>query len=311
MKEINERLTQLKALVREKERLAAALSKVVEQKNKAEDNKRLLYRQLEKERIDVEKLEGTTLSGFLQGLLGKKEERLEKERNEYIAAKLKFDTAEAEAEGLYREIEEIRARIAEIGDVEEEYKRLITEKEKVLMNSSGDFREALDRIMEEESRLISDNREISEAIRAGEELLYSLNRVQNSLDSAGGWGAWDILGGGLIATMAKHANIDEAQREINKVQALMNRFHRELGDIGGETDLDIEIGSFLTFADYFFDGLFADLAVQSRIREGQRKAEQAIIKVGIVIRSLNERHNQNNEKIISLKNQRASIIENA
>ena len=68
------------------------------------------------------------LNGFLQGLR-EKGRRLEKERNSIIAAKLKFDTAEPEAEGLYREIEN-KARIAKIGDVKKSIRGY--RKEKVL-----------------------------------------------------------------------------------------------------------------------------------------------------------------------------------
>ncbi|MBA1336289.1 MAG: hypothetical protein HPY66_2724 [Firmicutes bacterium] len=82
------------------------------------------------------------------------------------------------------------------------------------------------------------------------------------MNSAGGGGTWNIFGSSVIAAMMKHSKIDKAQNEINNVQILIKRFYRELEDIGGEINLSIEIGSFLTFADYLFDGLFVDLAVQ-------------------------------------------------
>ena len=39
-------------------------------------------------------------------------------------------------------------------------------------------------------------KEISEAIAAGEQVLSSLREAQRQLDSAAGWGLWDMLGGG-------------------------------------------------------------------------------------------------------------------
>ena len=33
---------------------------------------------------------------------------------------------------------------------------------------------------------------------------YALDQMIGQLDSAAGWGTWDILGGGMLATMAKH-----------------------------------------------------------------------------------------------------------
>jgi len=41
----------------------------------------------------------------------------------------------------------------------------------------------------------------------------------------------------------------------------------------------LEIGDFLTFADYFFDGLIADWLVQSKIQDAKAQVENAIIQV--------------------------------
>jgi DNA repair exonuclease SbcCD ATPase subunit len=309
MKEINERLTNLKIKMRERERLKSILFDVKEQKNKAEERKKNLSKQLKKEKIDVEKLEGLSFSNFLNTIIGKKVEKLAKEKSEFISAKLSYDTASTELESLKGEIERLETKILDIGDVSSEYDRLIKEKESILMNESSDFKNKLDCIVEGEAKLTSEKKELNEAIQAGNELLYSLQRVQESLTSAGNWGTWDIFGGGLISTMAKHSRIDDAQNEINNAQYLIKRFHRELQDIGGEMNLSIEIGSFLTFADYFFDGFFSDLEVQSKIRDAQSKVSGAIYKVEKVIKNLNRRLGENDRKLEELIKERVSIIE--
>lgn len=311
MKQINEKLAQLKTKIIEKERLNSILSKALRQKNKVEDDKRILHSKLIKEKIDVEKLEGLSLSGFLHAITGRKLEKLEKEKEEYLAAKIKYDAVTAELESLLDEISNIKARIDQIGDPAAEYDMLIKEKERILASTSGSLTNKLDQIIEQESRLVSDNKEIDEAIKAGEALSYALGRVQDSLRSAGNWGTWDILGGGMVSTMIKHSKIDDAQREINNARSLINRFHRELQDIGENMILNIEIGSFLTFADYLFDGLFVDLAVQSKIRKAQNKVDITMHKVSIVLKDLREKLYSNNCKLLDLRNERTRIIEEA
>jgi hypothetical protein len=311
MKQINEKLAQLKTKIIEKERLNSILSKALRQKDKVEDDKRILYNRLIKEKIDVEKLESLSLSGFLHAITGRKLEKLEKEKEEYLAAKIKYDAVTAELESLLDEISNIKARIDQIGDPAAEYDMLIKEKERILANTSGSLTNKLDQIIEQESRLVSDNKEIDEAIKAGEALSYALGRVQDSLRSAGNWGTWDILGGGMVSTMIKHSKIDDAQREINNARSLINRFHRELQDIGENMILNIEIGSFLTFADYLFDGLFVDLAVQSKIRKAQNKVDITMHKVSIVLKDLREKLYSNNCKLLDLRNERTRIIEEA
>ena len=55
---------------------------------------------------------------------------------------------------------------------------------------------------------------------------------------------------------------------------------------------DVELGDFAVFADYFFDGLFADLFVQSRIREAQEQVEAVTQRVErLIVRLRDEREN--------------------
>ena len=57
-------------------------------------------------------------------------------------------------------------------------------------------------------------------------------------------------------------------------------------DVDTIAEFHIETGDFLSFADYFFDGLIADWLVQSRIKEAKRQVDSAIQKVEEVLRKL-------------------------
>ena len=41
-------------------------------------------------------------------------------------------------------------------------------------------------------------------------------------------------------------------------------------------ELRMEVSTFLSFADFFFDGLVADYLVQTRIKEAREQVEEAI-----------------------------------
>ena len=126
-------------------------------------------------------------------------------------------------------------------------------------------------------------REIREAIDAGERALDSLKEARRSLDSARGWGIFDILGGKGISGLIKHIKIGDARNSLNRAKADLDRFSKELTDVRGLESLDIEIGDFLTFADFFFDGFISDMLVQSRIRQAQDKIDNAIRRVEILL----------------------------
>ena len=56
-------------------------------------------------------------------------------------------------------------------------------------------------------------------------------------------------------------------------------YSRELSDVQDLQGINIEIGDFLTFADFFFDGFLADIMVQSKIRKAQDDIDNAIYRV--------------------------------
>ena len=128
--------------------------------------------------------------------------------------------------------------------------------------------------------------EIHEAIAAADDALYALERAQKSLSSAGTWGIFDMLGGGFFTSIFKHGKLDQAQAELEEARAALHRFSSELADVDREVDLQIDIGEFLRFADFFFDGFVADWMVQSKIRNAERQVKQAIYKVENIRRQL-------------------------
>jgi hypothetical protein len=139
---------------------------------------------------------------------------------------------------------------------------------------------------EKERDMYSRNIEIREAIEAGERALMSLRDARESLGSARNWGLLDLLGGRSISGLVKHVKIDSARQSLNRAKADLNRFSKELSDVRDLQGLNIEIGDFLTFADFFFDGFLADIFVQSKIRQAQERIDDAIYRVEEVLRQL-------------------------
>ena len=128
--------------------------------------------------------------------------------------------------------------------------------------------------------------EVREAIEAGERSLQSLRLVQGELNSAGNWGIVDILGGGLITDLFKHSKMNNASRYMDEARYDLQRFQRELRDVTINTNLNINVGDFLTFADFFFDGFVADIMMQSKIKDAKRQVEEAIYRVEMILNDL-------------------------
>lgn len=129
-------------------------------------------------------------------------------------------------------------------------------------------------------------REMKEAMDAGERALTSLRNAQEKLNSAGNWGLFDMFGGGLFSTIMKRSKMDDAQQLMEAAKSDLKRFQRELKDVNIPLDLRMEVGSFLSFAAFFFDGFVADYLVQSKISEAKEQVSDAIIRVEQILNEL-------------------------
>lgn len=129
-------------------------------------------------------------------------------------------------------------------------------------------------------------REINEAIVAGERALSSLRTAQRELNGARNWGMFDMLGGGFFSGMIKHSKINDASRMMERAKQDLLVFQSELRDVNIPMNMRMEVGSFLSFADFFFDGFVADYLVQSKIAEARGQVADAISMVENILYDL-------------------------
>ena len=127
---------------------------------------------------------------------------------------------------------------------------------------------------------------MKEAIDSGERALSSLRMAQEKLNSAGNWGLFDMFGGGLFSTIIKRSKMDDASELMETAKLDLKRFQKELKDVNVPLDMRMEVGSFLSFADFFFDGFVADYLVQSKISDAKEQVSDAIIRVEQILNEL-------------------------
>lgn len=90
----------------------------------------------------------------------------------------------------------------------------------------------------------------------------------------------------MFSTIMKRSKMDDAQQLMEAAKSDLKRFQRELKDVNIPLDLRMEVGSFLSFADFFFDGFVADYLVQSKISEAKEQVSDAIIRVEQILDEL-------------------------
>ena len=119
-------------------------------------------------------------------------------------------------------------------------------------------------------------KEKREAIEAGQRALNNLHTARENLNSAKNWGLVDMFGGGFFTTMMKQSRMDQAKRNMDLAKLALRNFSKELKDVNIACNLNLDMGDFLTLADYFFDGFAVDWMVQERINKARNQVEEAI-----------------------------------
>ena len=101
--------------------------------------------------------------------------------------------------------------------------------------------------------------------------------------------------------MAKHGHLDDAQANIMALQGMLRKFKTELADINIQANMQVNVDGFLRFADYFFDGLFADWAVGDRISESQSSVMSVRYKIEQAMNKLTGMDQAADKQIAALK----------
>ncbi len=212
-------------------------------------------------------MEKPGLKGLIQGLTGRQKAQQEAEQAaaEYREAAEKLRDTEAE-------LDRYRTELSSFYGCQERYDALMEEKAQALKEAGGEAADQLYSLEERTESLRSQQGELHQAISAGTTALYTADAILSDLDSAKGYGMWDVAAGGLIADLAKHSHLDNAQDNMERLQSQVNNFRSELADVD-VSGLQVSIGGALKVADFLCDGIVPDLMVLQRISQSQRDVE--------------------------------------
>ena len=307
--ELNRELLDAKERLRRKRKLEGmvlqtrqALQKELEQKNKLEAV-------LRDEDEDVKKLESLSITGLFYTILGSRQQQLDKERQEQLAARLKYEAGCSSLAGLERELAAYEADLKSLFNADSEYETAMKRKEELILRSDDSGTQKLFQLTDKAADLESRQKEVQEAIVSGQNAQSELRKVIKSLESAKDWGTWDMMGGGFLATAAKHSRIDEAKEYAYGARIALSMFQRELSDVDLAVNMEVNIGSFETFADYFLDGLISDWVVQSRIRDSLGSVQSVLESLNRVLFSLERKSDSIKQDLNTTKEDMRTLIE--
>jgi chromosome segregation ATPase len=310
--ELNSQLSEARQAQRQRDKLRADLQRTLDELQKEQERLAELQAITDQEDRDVHRLEGMSMTALFLTILGSKEEQLQKERQEYLSAHLKSVQSQHAVQTLEGEVERLKYELRRLGNVDARLQALLEKKEALLAQAGDATAQRLADLTERLGDVQSQLKEVTEAIEAGQAARKGIGQVLDDLQSAQGWGVWDLLGGDLLATAIKHNRIDDARQAVYAVQEALGRFQRELADVEQSAQFIVEdIGQFETFADYFFDGLIIDWVVQSRIDRSLDNARATAQRLDDLLAQLKERKTSLQDQIELLEESKSSLVENA
>ena len=298
IEQLKKKLRELAAQIERSKKIESMLESLYCDRKELTAKESELKSLLSKEQADALHLEKTTLTSLLYSVLGRRDVKLDKEQREAYAAKLKYDAASSLLEDCQNRIDSLVREKQTLSDCESRYEQVCGEMQEIL-GVDPRYSAELCGFQRGLGEIDSQLHELDEAMTAGNQVLRIIESIEENLDSAEECAKFDLLGFGLIADLEKHASLDAAQEYAEYLQALLSQFRTELADVNINPELGaISIDGFLRFADFFFDGFFADLSVIQHIDESIESVYEIRGQVEGAINKLETmKARRNNEKI--------------
>jgi len=236
---------------------------------------------LEKEEMDVAKLERESLYTIFKTILGTKEQELERERQEYLQAFLKKQSIDACILEIKKEKELLLHSFSGKFNVEKEFDRLLEKQKGILRATQSDLAEDIIVFEERIARHLSRVVELRQAVKAGKRLVKILESIIASFERIKEWGN----GYAVSAVQKRYTEGGRIKRKVTDVQKYLQRFENELFDLSDHYGHDYrnQIVEIKKFIDLFIDSLITDWVVKNKIEHSKSLILNLIDKVNRII----------------------------
>ncbi|MEG0297322.1 MAG: hypothetical protein RR486_08240 [Clostridium sp.] len=309
----NERLQELQRELSERQLLTSQLERATLRVSEQQDKVKVLWEKAKKEKEDVDKLEGMSITGLFAKLSGNHDEKLSKEKREYLEAQMLLMEAENYLNQLKDSKERIDKELNLLFDVEDEYNRLIEEKKQSLMNENNESAKKLVELVKKSLELQSELKEVEEAINAGNNVFVDISELESQLKSIKNIGTYDMFFGSTFSSFHKHGKIDEAVHLLNKLKLKLNNFNKELLDVDKDAQtisMELNMSGTTKMFDICFDNIFTDMHVQNKITAALDDTVSLRSRMNKYISGLEKLGTEIGEKIKNVKNEIDEIVVN-
>ncbi|MDO5535020.1 MAG: hypothetical protein Q4F65_10260 [Propionibacteriaceae bacterium] len=245
---------------------------------------------LQREQADVERLEGLSWTRIMSAVRGERDVDLAREQAQARAAQLQVDAARRVADETRAAADELQRSLRQLGPVEDEYRRALADQTAHLSATDTTVGPRLTEVADQLGRLEAETRELDEARAAGADALAALHSAQEYLQKAKDWSTADtFFGGGLLSDLAKYDRLDQVSSHLERADAALTRYGRELGDVRLAAVEGVNISGVAATFDFFFDNIVSDWATLRRVTAASDRVRDLIRAVESTQASLHAR----------------------
>ncbi|AOV06426.1 hypothetical protein [Sporosarcina ureilytica] len=313
-KDIYDKQIELSMIRNERNRVKRRLEGAEVNLREAREIRNRLHKQLTKEQQDVVKLGKFSIMNKINEWTGKWDEQMEKEMAEVAEAELRYNEAEKNVIDLEAEVNRLQKEMKnpDFTYIDEDWAAFLQEKETWIRRYDSEANALLHKIADERVSIGSILREVTEAEEAGRIAIRALDHALDKLGSAEGMSMWDtFLGGGMIVSALKYSEINQSDDHIHRAERALRHFETELMDVQDITaeSLTVNKRDIFTFTDLFFDNIFSDFMVHSRITDTKSKLNTISSEVRRVLDQLARKRDEMNAALERLDQEERMVIE--
>lgn len=237
--ELNEKLKSVQYGILRKTKLEATIKRLRWEREQLKKREEILFEEFQKENLDVEKLENMSLKKVIYTIFNVLVERTEKEKKEVLEAKLKYDLVKKNVQDIDQKLSMYKDKLSIYIDSERQYESLYNQKKELLMQDQPETAQWIMETFKKINKLSHTLEETKEALDAGEQVLFSIDRCRVLLQQAKNWAWWEPRRS-LVIRAVKEFYLEDTQNAIWNTSSLIRSFNEELTDIGVEPDIQIE-----------------------------------------------------------------------
>jgi len=278
---------------------------------KSNDDVSRLLQQYEKESRDMERIQNNSLSSFMLKLIGKYDDKLEKEQREEIDAKLAYDRAVTYLESLEQEKNELITSILALQIDKESYQAELTNRRNELAFRQDDLAGVQYANLENErNTIVSQITEIKQALNAAAKVELTAQEALKALESASSWATYDaFMRGGIISHMVKYSRIDNAEQNFHKLSSQLRCLKSELSDVDGLIMPELkEISSGQRVVDFWFDNIFTDLSVRRKVNDNAEQISNLLRSIKAIESALKSKLKQSETELDNNRSREEDLL---